>query len=176
MRRDAATVMAPRSPGFDRRVYRVETNMRRLTSGQARTWLTSAEELWMSLRRRVAPHLRSSGSDGRSRLAAHGFAMGVVAGAVLLRRVLDASANEPQFWLLHVAIALSAAYGGTASALVAALLSVLIARVGSAVPLSTALLFGRGRSIARNRPSGESAIMNRVSWSVHKTDLRRRVD
>jgi PAS domain S-box-containing protein len=67
--------------------------------------------------------------------------MGVVAGAVLLRRVLDASANEPQFWLLHVAIALSAAYGGTASALVAALLSVLIARVGSAVPLSTALLF-----------------------------------
>jgi hypothetical protein len=43
---------------------------------------------------------------------------------------------------LHLAIALSAAYGGTVPALVATLLSLLVARVVSAVSFSTALLFG----------------------------------
>ena len=116
--------------------------MRRFRSGRARTWLTQAGESWMSVRRRVAPHLDSIETDERRRLAAHGFAVGVVAGAALLRWILRTSTDEPQFWLFHVAIALSAAYGGTAAALVATLLSVLLARVGSAVPLSTALLFG----------------------------------
>ena len=116
--------------------------MRRITPGQALTWLTQAGESWMSLRGRIAPRLDSIETDGRRRLAAHGFAVGVVAGAALLRWILRTSTDEPQFWLFHVAIALSAAYGGTAAALVATLLSVLLARVGSAVPLSTALLFG----------------------------------
>ena len=115
--------------------------MRRLTSGQARTWLARAGESWISLRGRVARHLDIE-TDERRRLAAHGFAVSVVAGAALLRWTLRTSTDEPQFWLFHVAIALSAAYTGTAAALVATLLSVLLARVGSAVPLSTALLFG----------------------------------
>ena len=116
--------------------------MRRLTSGQALTWLTRAREWWMSLRGRVAPYLDSIETDERRRLALHGFAIGVVAGAALLQWILRTSTDEPQFWLFHVAIALSAAYGGTAPALVATLLSVLLARVGSAAPLSTAFLFG----------------------------------
>ena len=95
----------------------------------------------MSLRGRVARPLDIE-TDERRRLAAHGFAVSVVAGAALLRWTLRTSTDEPQFWLFHVAIALSAAYSGTAAALVATLLSVLLARVGSAVPLSTALLFG----------------------------------
>ena len=96
----------------------------------------------MSLRSRISPYLDSIDTDERRRLAAHGFAVSVVAGAVLLRWVLPTSIDEPRLWLFQVAIALSAAYAGTAAALVAALLSVLLARVGSAVPLSTALLFG----------------------------------
>jgi PAS domain S-box-containing protein len=116
--------------------------MRRLTSGEALTWLTRAGESWMSLRGRVASHLDSIESGGRRRLAAHGFAVAVVAGAALLQWILRTSTDEPQLWLFHGAIALSAAYGGAAAALVATLLSVLLARVESAVPLSTALLFG----------------------------------
>ena len=118
--------------------------MRKLTSGQAWTWLTRTGESWMSIsmRGRIASQLPSSETDGRGRLAAHSFAISVVAGAVLLRWILHTSTDEPQFWLFHVAIALSAAYGGTAATLVATLLSVLLARVGWAVPLSTALLFG----------------------------------
>ena len=95
----------------------------------------------MSLRGRVARRLDIE-TEERRRLAAHGFALSVVAGAALLRWTLRTSTDEPQLWLFHVAVALSAAYGGTAAALVATLLSVLLARVGSAVPLSTSLLFG----------------------------------
>jgi len=95
----------------------------------------------MSLRGRVTRHLDIE-SDERRRLAAHGFAVSVVAGAALLQWTLRTSTDEPQFWLFHVAIALSAAYSGTAAALVATLLSVLLARLGSAVPLSRAFLFG----------------------------------
>jgi len=96
----------------------------------------------ISMRGRMASHWASGEADGRGRLAAHSFAISVVVGAVLLRWILHTSTDEPQFWLFHVAIALSAAYGGTAASLVATLLSVLLARVGWAVPLSTALLFG----------------------------------
>jgi PAS domain S-box-containing protein len=95
----------------------------------------------MALRSRLTSLLDSIDSDERRRLAAHGFAVSVVAGSVLLRWLVPASIDEPQLWLFHIAIALSAAYGGTAPALVAALLSVLLARLGWAVPLSTSLLF-----------------------------------
>ena len=95
----------------------------------------------MSQPGRVARHLDID-TDERRRLAAHGFAVSVVAGAALLGWTLRTWTDEPQLWLFHVAIALSAAYNGTAAALVATLLSVLLARVVSAVPLSTALLFG----------------------------------
>jgi PAS domain S-box-containing protein len=116
--------------------------MRRLTSRQALTWLTRARESWMSLCGRIALHLDCIETDERRRLAAHGFAVAFVAGAALLQWILRTSTDEPQLWLFHGAIALSAAYGGTTAALVATLLSVLLARLGSAVPLSTALLFG----------------------------------
>jgi PAS domain S-box-containing protein len=96
----------------------------------------------MSLSSRLAPLLDSIDTDERKRLAAHGFAVSLVAGSVLLQWLLPASISQPEFWLFHVAIALSAVYGGAAAALVAALLSVLLARAGSGAPLSTALLFG----------------------------------
>ena len=96
----------------------------------------------MSLDGRAASHLGSVEADARMRLAAHGFAVGVVAAAVLLRWILRTPTGEAQFWLFHLAIALSAAYGGISAALVTTLLSVLVARLESAVPLSTAVLFG----------------------------------
>ena len=65
----------------------------------------------------------------------------VVAGAFLLQWTLGRAA-EPQFWLFHVAVALTAVYGRAEATLVAILLSVLLARLSSAVPMSTALLFG----------------------------------
>jgi len=90
--------------------------MRRLMVGQARTRL--------------------------GRTGAHAVAVSAVAGAFLLQWTLGRAAGEPPFWLFHVAIVLTAAYGGAAATLVAILLSVLLARVSSAVPMSTALLFG----------------------------------
>ena len=116
--------------------------MRRLMSGRARTWLARAGELWTALNGRVASHFDSTASDQHRRLTAHTFAASVVAGAFLLQWTLGRAAGEPQFWLFHVAIVLTAAYGGAAATLVATLLSVLLARLSSAVPMSTALLFG----------------------------------
>jgi len=75
-------------------------------------------------------------------LTAHLLAASAVAGAFLLQWALGRAAGEPQFWLFHLAIVLTAAYGGAAATLVATLLSVLLARLSSAVPMSTALLFG----------------------------------
>src|SRR5262245_9417450 len=116
--------------------------MRRLTSGQALTWLTRAGELWMSLRGRVASRVNSIPTEEWRRLVAAGLAMAAVAGAALLQRILRPSIDEPQLWLFHGVIALCAAYGGANTALIATLLSVLLARLGAVVPLSTALLFG----------------------------------
>jgi PAS domain S-box-containing protein len=116
--------------------------MRRVIAEQARGWLTQAAQSWMSFRGRVAPHLDAIESGERSRLAALGLGVSVVAGSVLLGGMLRSSIDQPQFWLLHLAIVLSAAYGGTAAALVATLLSVLVARIALAGSLSTALLFG----------------------------------
>ena len=116
--------------------------MRRVMSGRARTWLARAGELWTALNGRVASHFDSTASDQHRRLTAHTFAASVVAGAFLLQWTLGRAAGEPQFWLFHVAIALTAAYGGAAATFVATLLSVLLARLSSAVPMSTALLFG----------------------------------
>jgi PAS domain S-box-containing protein len=96
----------------------------------------------MSLGGRVAAHLDFIATDERRRLAAHGFAVGCVALSVLLRWMVSTSTDQPHFWLFHAAIALSALYGGIAPALVATLLSVLLERIGSAISLSTALLFG----------------------------------
>ena len=77
-----------------------------------------------------------------ARLNAHAFAAVAVGGAFLLQRTLGRTAGEPPFWLFHVAIVLTAAYGRADATLVAILLSVLLARLSSAVPMSTAFLFG----------------------------------
>jgi len=81
-------------------------------------------------------------SDPPGRLTSYTLAASVVAAAFLLQWTLGRTAGTPQFWLFHVAIALTAAYGGAAATLVATLLSVLLVRLSSAVPLSTSLLFG----------------------------------
>jgi len=97
--------------------------MRTLMTG-GRVWSARAGVLWTA------------------RLNAHAFAAVAVGGAFLLQRTLGRTAGEPPFWLFHVAIVLTAAYGRADATLVAILLSVLLARLSSAVPMSTAFLFG----------------------------------
>lgn len=116
--------------------------MRTLMSERGRVWLGQAGELWRGLNGRVASHFDFPASAQAKRLTAHAFAAVVVAGAFLLQWTLGRVAGEPQFWLFHVAIVLTAAYGRAAATLVAILLSVLLARLSSAVPTSTAFLFG----------------------------------
>jgi PAS domain S-box-containing protein len=116
--------------------------MQRLRSSYVLPWLARARESLTSLRGLMARYRDALEGDERTRIAGHLFAVGVVAGAALLRWLLGTWLVEPEFWLFQVAIALAAAYGGTAAALVATLFSVLLTQVGSAVPLSTALLFG----------------------------------
>jgi PAS domain S-box-containing protein len=86
--------------------------------------------------------LARAGKLRTARVNAHAFAAVAVVGAFLLQWALGGTAGEPPFWLFHIAIVLTAAYGEAAAMLVATLLSVLLARLSSAVPMSTALLFG----------------------------------
>ena len=96
----------------------------------------------MALNGRVGSYFDSTASDQHRRLTAQAFAASVVAGAFLLHWTLGRTAGEPQFWLFHLAIVLTAACAGAAATLVATLLSVLLVRLSSAVPMSTAVLFG----------------------------------
>src|SRR4029079_6926920 len=116
--------------------------MRTLISGRGQTWLARAGELWTALKGRGASHFDSSGRDHGRRLSAYIVAAGGVSGAFLLQWTLGRVGGEPQFWLFHLAIVLTAAYGAAGATLVATLFSVLLARFSSAVPMSTALLFG----------------------------------
>ena len=116
--------------------------MRRLKLGRVRTWLAPAGKLWTALNGRVGSYFDSTASDQHRRLTAQAFAASVVAGAFLLHWTLGRTAGEPQFWLFHLAIVLTAASAGAAATLVATLLSVLLVRLSSAVPMSTAVLFG----------------------------------
>jgi PAS domain S-box-containing protein len=111
-------------------------------SEHGRAWLGRAGELWTALNGRVASRYDFPPSGQAKRLTAHTFAAVVVAGAFLLQWTLGRTAGEPPFWLFHLAIVLTAAYGEAAAMLVAILLSVLLARLSTAVPMSTALLFG----------------------------------
>jgi PAS domain S-box-containing protein len=116
--------------------------MRTLISGRRHVWLARVGELWTALNGRVASRFDFPATDEAKRLTAHAFAAVVVASAFLLQWTLSRQAGEPQFWLFHVAVVLTAAYGGAAATLVAILLSLLLARLSSAVPMSTAVLFG----------------------------------
>ena len=107
-----------------------------------------APQSWTALYGR-AVSLISSATDEQRRLASLAFAASVVTGAFLLQRILAGGAYGPQFWLFHVAIALTAVVGGVEATCAAALLVVLLARLSSPVPLPTALLFGlEGMAIA----------------------------
>jgi PAS domain S-box-containing protein len=116
--------------------------MRTLMSGRLHDWRARAGELWTGLNGRAASPFAFLASEQGTRLTAHAFAVVVVAGAFLVQWALGRAAGEPQFWLFYVAIALTAAYGRAEPTLVAILLSVLLARLSSAVPISTAVLFG----------------------------------
>ena len=84
--------------------------------------------------------LLDAATTEQRRFAALALAASLVASAFLLQRILGLPADQPQFWLFHVAIALTAAFGGAAATLVATLLGLLLVRLSSPVPLSTALL------------------------------------
>ena len=102
--------------------------MRTLMSGRGRVWVERAGELWTALNGRVASRVGLPPGDQATRLKAHAFAAVMVAGAFLLQWTLGPTAGEPPFWLFHVAIVLTAAYGEAAAMLVAVLLSVLVVR------------------------------------------------
>jgi PAS domain S-box-containing protein len=74
----------------------------------------------------------------QQRLTTHAVGLGSVAAAVFLRWALGA--DELQFWLFSAAIAVSAAFGGMAPALVAALASLLAVRLTTSLPLTSGLL------------------------------------
>lgn len=84
--------------------------------------------------------LLDAATTEQRRVAALALAASLVASAFLLQRIFGLPADQPQFWLFHVAIALTAAFGGAAATLVATLLGLLLVRLSSPVPLSTALL------------------------------------
>ena len=84
--------------------------------------------------------LLDAATTEQRRVAALALAASLVASAFLLQRILGLPADQPRLWLFHVAIALTAAFGGAAATLVATLLGLLLVRLSSPVPLSTALL------------------------------------
>ena len=116
--------------------------MRRLVPEQVRTWLTRARETWADLRGRVESRIDLAATDERKRFLAYIVAASAVTSALLLQWMLGGAAGAPRFWLFHLAIALTALSGSAAATLVAALLSVLAARVSSTTPLSAAFLLG----------------------------------
>jgi PAS domain S-box-containing protein len=82
--------------------------------------------------------LRRLDTRERQRLTTHVVGLGAVVSAVFLRWVFEV---EPQFLLFSAAIAVSAAFGGTAPALVAALASLLAVRLTTDLPIASGLLF-----------------------------------
>jgi PAS domain S-box-containing protein len=76
----------------------------------------------------------------QQRLTTHAVGLGTVVAAIFLRWLFGV-ANEPQFWLFSAAIALSAAVGGAAPALVSALASLLAVRLSTDLPMTSSLLF-----------------------------------
>jgi PAS domain S-box-containing protein len=89
---------------------------------------------------RASAILRNLETTERKRLIAHAIAVGAVAAAVAVRWILGAGGSAP-FALFFAAIAVSAAYGGFAPALVAALASLLTVRITADVAFAAALLF-----------------------------------
>ncbi len=90
---------------------------------------------------RIADAVRALDAKERQRLVTHGVGLGAVGAALVVRWMLGVTANEPQFWLFSSAIAVSAALGGAAPALVAALASLLSARIIDGATLTAGLLF-----------------------------------
>jgi two-component system, LuxR family, sensor kinase FixL len=84
--------------------------------------------------------LRRLETREQQRLTTHAVGLGTVVVAVFLRWLFGV-ADEPQFWLFSAAIAVSAAFGGTAPALVAALASLLAVRLTTDLPMTSGLLF-----------------------------------
>jgi PAS domain S-box-containing protein len=88
----------------------------------------------------VSAILRNLETTERKRLISHAIAIGAVAAAVVVRWIVGVGGGTP-FSLLFGAIAVSAACGGTAPALVATLASLLAVRVTTDAPFTAALLF-----------------------------------
>src|SRR5262245_44078639 len=84
--------------------------------------------------------LRRLDTREQQRLTTHAVGLGTVVAAIFLRWLFGV-ANEPQFWLFSAAIALSAAIGGAAPALVSALASLLAVRLTTDLPMTSDLLF-----------------------------------
>src|SRR5262245_2543858 len=89
---------------------------------------------------RASAILRNLDTTERKRLIGHAIAVGAVAAAVVVRWIFGFGGGAP-FALFFAAIAVGAAYGGMAPALVAALASLLAVRVTTDAPITAALLF-----------------------------------
>jgi len=85
--------------------------------------------------------LRNLETSERKRLAGHAIALAAVAGAVVLRWIFGLGDGDARFSLFFAAIAVTAAFGGTAPALVAALASLFAVRLTTDASLAAGLLF-----------------------------------
>src|SRR5262245_20371378 len=84
--------------------------------------------------------LRRLDTREQQRLTTHAAALGSVAAAVVLRWMFGFG-EAPHFWLFSAAIAVSAALGGAAPAVIAALASLLALRLTTDLPMTSGLLF-----------------------------------
>jgi PAS domain S-box-containing protein len=105
-------------------------------------WVSQVQNWWEAIRSPIAQSLGGLDADERRRVGRHALALAAVAGAVGLRAAFADGSSPSSFWLFHVAVAITAVYGGAAAALVATLAAFLAARVGGGVALSAGLLFG----------------------------------
>jgi PAS domain S-box-containing protein len=102
---------------------------------------STAAQKWNSLRERVSSIDNPLHGAERRDLRASAFALAAVAAALVMKWLLGIPASGAPFLFLHIAIAVTAAYGGLTAAGVATLTSLLVARLTTNISLWEGVVF-----------------------------------